>query len=167
MTNSTTIEIPLTHGYKTIIDETDLRLITKKMQVGIYKTSGPYALHNIRTENGVRPARFHRLIMEQILGRTLNANESVDHIDGDGLNNRRSNLRLCTHSTNAMNSKQRSDNKSGYKGVCFHKLSGLWRSYIRVNKKQRSLGYYKTPEQAHEAYKRAAVEYYGEFARFE
>ena len=165
--NSTPIRIPLNKGFFTVIDSTDQDIVIKSLQVTVSSASTKdYATINLKTPNGIRPIRLHRLIMERMLGRALERHELVDHIDGDGLNNQRANLRLCTKATNAINSKRRSDNQSGFKGVCFHPYSGLWRAYIRANNKQQSLGYYKTPEEAHEAYKKAAAEIYGEFARF-
>jgi hypothetical protein len=168
MSHSNTILVPLNQGYFTEIDEVDQEIVTIKLQFTTSKASTKlYAVKTGITPSGRRPVRIHRLIMERMLGRELLPTEHVDHIDGDGLNNRRSNLRLCTKATNAVNSKRRSDNQSGYKGVCFHPFSGLWRAYITVDGKQHSLGYYKTPQEAHEAYKVAAVKFYGEFARFE
>jgi len=167
MSNHTTICVPLTRGLFTIIDAIDQAILTGKLQATPYKTSGPYATKAMLTSTGRRPVKLHRIIMERMLGRPLEKHEHIDHADGDPLNNRRRNLRICSHTTNAMNAKKRSDNKSGFKGVCLHKATGLWRSYITVNKRKKSLGYYRTPEEAHEAYKRAALEYYGEFARFE
>jgi hypothetical protein len=168
MPHSNTILVPLNRGYFTAIDKIDRDLVTCKLQAAISKTSTKtYATKPMMTARGRRQIRLHRLIMERMLGRTLLPAEHVDHIDGDGLNNHRSNLRLCTKATNAVNSKRRSDNQSGYKGVCFHPFSGLWRAYITVDGKQHSLGYYKTPQEGHEAYKVAAVKFYGEFARFE
>lgn len=168
MADSSTILVPLTRGYFTIIDVIDGDLAELKLQVTTSKTSTKiYAARTMMTDTGKRPVRLHRIIMERVVGRVLLPTELVDHADGDGLNNARNNLRLCTKATNAINSKCRSDNQSGYKGVCYHPFSGLWRAYIRAEGKQHSLGYYKTPEEAHEAYKVAAVKFYGEFARFE
>lgn len=164
---SNTIIVPLNRGYFTAIDEIDADLVTCKFQVGISASTKVYAIKPSTLNGKYKPLKVHRLIMERVLGRPLLPTELVDHADGDGLNNRRSNLRLCTKSTNAVNSKRRSDNQSGFKGVCFHPFSGLWRAYIRAEGKQVSLGYFKTPQEAHEAYKVAAVKFYGEFARFE
>lgn len=87
----------------------------------------------------------------------------VDHVDGDPMNNVRSNLRLCTHAENMRNRKIHSNNKSGYKGVYFGDTS--WRAQIRADGKTYRLGRYKTAEEAHAAYQKAASELHGEFAR--
>jgi hypothetical protein len=96
----------------------------------------------------------------------------VDHINGNTLDNRKENLRLCNNTENCRNSKKSVNNTSGYKGVSYVPWSGKWlrnkpwRAYIVVDRKQISLGMYKTKEEAHEAYKQAAVKYHGEFANF-
>lgn len=91
----------------------------------------------------------------------------VDHIDGDPLNNRRSNLRICTNSQNQANRGVRSQNKLGIKGVSAVKGSfkeTRYRAQIKKNGKVKNLGYYRTPEEAHEVYKAAALELHGEYA---
>lgn len=92
----------------------------------------------------------------------------LDHIDGDKGNDRIENLREATMSQNLGNTKIRKNNKTGYKGVCL-KVKGNYRRYcaqINVNGKVRNLGYFRDPIEAHEAYKKAAIEAFGEFARF-
>ena len=91
----------------------------------------------------------------------------IDHINGDRMDNRRSNLRLVTHQQNIQNSRPRSAN--GYKGVSYLKKSPnaikVWRAYIKPeNSRQLSLGLYETPEKAAKAYDAAAKEYFGEYA---
>lgn len=94
----------------------------------------------------------------------------VDHINNDTLDNRRCNLRVCTMSQNNKNYPKPCTNTLGYKGVHFAKrnyyLSKPWYAMIRVNSKHVYLGYYKTAEEAHEAYCMAALKYHGEFANF-
>ncbi|MEZ7525913.1 HNH endonuclease [Burkholderia vietnamiensis] len=90
----------------------------------------------------------------------------VDHIDGNKLNNTRSNLRLCTYSQNNSNRGKSPNNTSGYKGVYFHKQMQKWQAQIMVNEKNVYLGLFDDPAVAHEAYKKAALEYQGEFANF-
>ncbi len=90
----------------------------------------------------------------------------VDHIDGDKLNNKINNLRAASTRQNQWNSKKPITNTSGYKGAFWHINKKKWISAIKVNKKLIHLGTYKTAEEAHEAYKAAALELHGEFARF-
>jgi hypothetical protein len=91
----------------------------------------------------------------------------IDHIDRDGLNNRRENLRVSTPSQNSQNSRKNSLNTSGFKGVFFQKGLGKWRAQIKTNGKRKSLGCFLSPEEAHEAYCRASDKYHGEFGRTE
>lgn len=95
----------------------------------------------------------------------------IDHINGDPHDNRIANLRPATVAENARNSKKPCTNKSGFKGVHYHddkRSHGQvkkWRAYIKVNGAPKYLGAYKTPEEASEAYLRAAALYHGDFAR--
>jgi len=91
----------------------------------------------------------------------------VDHIDGDGLNNRWDNLRGATNAQNQHNAKNWSTNTTGFKGVCFAKDTGKYQAQITQNKKAIYLGQYDTPEEAHAAYRGAAELLRGEFARTE
>lgn len=90
---------------------------------------------------------------------------SVDHINHDRLDNRIVNLREATEAENKRNSLLRSDNTSGFKGVCENrKRINKWQASIKVNKKLIFLGNYPTPELAAIAYDRAAIRHHGEFA---
>lgn len=87
----------------------------------------------------------------------------IDHINRNPLDNRRSNLRICTQKQNARNVGIRSDNTSGYKGVRYHPQWG-WQAYIANKGKQIHVGWYKTKEEAVKARMRRANEFYGGFA---
>lgn len=92
----------------------------------------------------------------------------VDHEDGDGLNNRRSNLRHATHAQNQFNKCINKNNTSGFKGVSYAAHApGVkkWRAAITCNRQYISLGYHLTPELAAAAYDGAAERLFGEFAR--
>lgn len=91
-------------------------------------------------------------------------NMDIDHINGDRSDNRLVNLRLATASQNQQNSRLQVTSKSGFKGVHLHKQSGRWLARIKHNGVRRSLGLYKTPEEAGAAYLRASIEIFGEFA---
>lgn len=90
----------------------------------------------------------------------------VDHINGDGHDNRWCNLRPATLSQNMHNMRKNSNNKSGYKGVSWHKASRKWVAQIGLNGKRLYLGGYDTPELAYEAFCEAADKYHGEFANY-
>ena len=87
----------------------------------------------------------------------------IDHIDGNGLNNKFANLRLATSAQNSFNQKTRADNTSGYKGVTKHR--NKWKVQITAHGFYYHLGTFDTPELAHMAYCKAAAELHGEFAR--
>jgi hypothetical protein len=90
----------------------------------------------------------------------------VDHINGDTLDNRRENLRVCTRKENNQNCNKRGTlPKSKYKGVVWVKKVGKWKAQIKSDKKTIYLGYFKDELLAAKAYNSAAILYFGEFAR--
>ena len=91
--------------------------------------------------------------------------KQIDHIDGNPLNNRIENLRVATQSENQQNTKIRSNNTTGYKGVYFHKLTGKYAAQARLNGKCIHIGLFTCPKEAAIAYNKAAKELFGEFAR--
>jgi len=106
--------------------------------------------------NGQR--QIHRILLNPRKG------EEIDHIDGNRLNNQRSNLRLATSTQNKRNRGPRKDNTSGYKGVCWHKQRQKWAANIHDGNKYHSLGLHANKIDAAKAYNKAALEYHGEFA---
>lgn len=86
----------------------------------------------------------------------------VDHINGDGLDNRKDNLRVCSQAENCRNQVLSQNNKNGYKGV--RKRNSKYAASIRVNRQLIHLGMYHTAQEAADAYDRAAIEHFGEFA---
>ena len=90
--------------------------------------------------------------------------DQVDHIDGDRSNNKISNLRSATNQQNCFNTKKYSNNRSGFKGVSFHKKSGKWRAQIRYQYVIH-LGYFDKVEEASAAYEKKAEELFGDFKR--
>jgi HNH endonuclease/AP2 domain len=91
----------------------------------------------------------------------------VDHRDTDCANDTWGNLRQATHSQNQANRRRPSNNTSGFKGVFRDRRSSKWRARIVVNRKRKDLGSHVTREAAHAAYRAAAVDHYGDFARFQ
>lgn len=89
----------------------------------------------------------------------------VDHINGDGLDNRISNLRLCKQHENVKNAKRKSTNTSGYKGVYWSPLHRKWRSSIQNSGHRHHLGLFDSAEDAHMAYKKASEKLHQEFGR--
>lgn len=87
----------------------------------------------------------------------------IDHIDGNGLNNQKENLRICTRSENMRNRDKQADNLSGYKGV--YKKDNRYRAQITVEGKQIYLGSYQNIEDAVKAYNEASIKYHGKFSK--
>jgi len=120
-----------------------------------------YPICDFHILNKPRRAWLHHLVIGKKDGFV------VDHINGDVLDNRRDNLRFCTHKENIRKMiKRKSKRKSNsiYKGVCNHKKrEDRWRSYIKVDGKQISLGVYGDEISAAKAYNEAAKKHFGEF----
>ena len=153
--------VTLTKGYEAIIDASDAHIVSgfdwqaKEYEHLVYAT-------RTATVNGVRKElKMHRAILSPPI------DMNVDHISGDGLDNRRSNLRQASHTQNMHNQRKSKNNTSGYKGVSFHKPTGKWRPVIRVGGKMISLGLFFSPEDAANARSNAANTYHGDFARHE
>lgn len=157
MSEPTARRIPLSHSPVTIVDVED---------AGRVMAAGPwqygqcgahvYAQRVVRQPDGSKKVeRLHTFLTGWPL---------VDHIDGNGLNNRRSNLRPATTSQNNANSRQRLG-ISGYRGVARHKPTGLWQAYITKSGRHKSCGYYRDVADAARARDLAAFTQHGEFAR--
>lgn len=153
-------KIPLTHGKFALVDDEDFNELNKYQwhayqdptsKIWYAKRTGP------RINGRQRTIRMH----SQILTHSL-----VDHINHDGLDNRRCNLRPCTVSQNKKNNNGYRSNTSGFKGVYLDKnvmTPHKWRVIIRVNNKNISLGYYDTPQEASRIFNEKSKELYGEF----
>lgn len=134
--------------------------INKNMAVGyVDKTTG-----YLRAKINGSSYRIHRIVFLWHHGFLPDV---IDHKDNNPLNNKIENLRPANASQNNWNSVARVTNTSGFKGVSWHKQKLKWCASIGLaNAKKKWLGAYKTPEEAHEAYKQAAIKHFGEFARY-
>lgn len=151
--------IPLTKGFEAIIDAADVNLIAGVNWHSTFAGHKVYARRDIQISGKWKTVYLHRFI--------AGAPDylEVDHIDGDPLNNRRSNLRLATKSENAQNRGASSLNKSGFKGVCWDSLNKKWRAQIETKGKNKYLGNFSTVEDAYAAYCAANAEMHGDFGR--
>lgn len=155
-----TREIVLTRGKVAIVDAADYEWLNQWQWHARSDGYVWYAARHERLPDGTQVTiRMHR----QILGAVPGA--LVDHCDMNGLNNRRSNLRLASMQENQRNRNAQSNNTSGYKGVSWHQRHGKWYAHITVDGRRKHLGHFDTAEEAANAYNEAACIHYGEFAR--
>ena len=153
--------VPLTQGYEAVIDVDDVGLVSGfSWQVLVLKRQ-TYALRKHRIGLVYRNVYLHRALMDAPAGM------QVDHMDTDGLNNRRGNLRLATRHQNGQNSRLSRRNTSGFKGVSWDRQRNKWRAKIKFGDKQSHLGLFDSAEGAHAAYCEASARLHGEFGRTE
>ena len=153
-----TKRIPLTRGKYAIVDDKDYEWLGQWRWYCDQDERMGYAVRGA-TVNGKRTTlQMHRVILN------LKKGEITDHINGNGLDNRRCNLRKCTPSQNMWNRRKPKNNTSGYIGVDWHKRDKKWQARICRDRKQKHLGCFDDIEEAARAYDRAALELHGEFA---
>jgi len=148
--------VPLTQGAFTKIDVRDATEVMRKSWY-LYREPKTGRRYAVREERGVS-VRLHRWLLNAA------ASEDVDHVNGDGLDNRRENLRKATAAQNTYNARKRSLGTSKYKGVNIDEGRRPWRARIRVDLKLIHLGRFATEEEAARAYDKAARRHFGKFA---
>ncbi|WP_175698488.1 HNH endonuclease [Burkholderia ambifaria] len=149
-------------GQEILVDDEDFESLNQhSWHVDAYG----YAVRN--AEHPLDPSkRWKERMHRTIAGLEFGDTRVPDHINGNKLDNRRANLRVCLQAENMRNAKKRVDNTSGFKGVTYHRASGLWHARIYANCKVVSLGYFQHRENAYEAYRAAAAELHGQFANY-
>jgi hypothetical protein len=145
--------LPLSKGYEAIVDDADYDWLSQWK----WSFCKGYALRRIGPKGQQKAINMHRLILG------YEGPLDVDHINGDGLDNRRCNLRLATRGQNLRNGRAR-PNATGYRGV-YIEWDGVPAAAITINGKRKYLGRFKTLEEAARAYDNAVPKEHGEFAR--
>ena len=152
--------IPLTQGKFAIVDEDDYEpLMLRKWQF----ISTGYAVSNtqISYKKGKQKIKF--IFMHREILQTPNGMQT-DHINGNRLDNRKCNLRICTPMQNMHNRKRDTNSTSIYKGVSWNTNDKSWRAQIGINGEKIHLGCFKSEVMAAKAYNEAAIKYHKEFA---
>jgi len=149
--------ITLSQGKYAIVDDEDFEIVSKFKWSLAHRKGNDYAYRTVIGANGSRSIQLMHTFLMGRLG--------VDHKNGNGLDNRRENLRGCTPSQNAGNMrKSRKSTSSMFKGVYWSKHKGKWHSSIKVNYIKMHLGYFDNEVQAALAYDKAARIVFGVFA---
>jgi len=154
--------IKLDKGYETIVDDSDFEHLNSVGWFALESGGATYAVRHVpkkNTKTGKTLTRMHRVIMGEPL------NKCIDHINGNALDNRWNNLRICSHSQNIRNQKPQIGKTSKYKGVFLDKRTNKWGVKIKVNMKKIHLGQFCNELEAAKVYDKAARKYFGEFAR--
>jgi hypothetical protein len=151
--------VPLTRGCEAIIDASDAGMICQfNWRIQSAGPNHKYAGRSVKLNGHQTIILMHRFICQASPG------DYIDHVNGNRLDNRRDNIRICTQSENLCNRAKQSNNRSGYKGVYLH-APGVWRSRIQFRGNLTDLGLFNDPEAAHQAYVAAARRLHGEFMR--
>ena len=148
-------QIQLTQGKVAIVDDEDFEELNKFKW---YCKRG-YAVRTTRIDDKYQTQFIHRIVNDTPDGLF------TDHINSNKLDNRRQNLRSCTIAENSKNRKLSKNNSSSFKGVSFNKEKGKWIARIRVNNKNKFLGYYDSAEEAASIYDKASIELHKEFCK--
>lgn len=154
--------INLSNGGISVVDDEDYERVK---HIPWYRFDGKttsYVAAKIKNKNGEWVTeRLHRFLISP------DPHQVVDHIDGDGLNNQKSNLRICLQSQNTKNCSLYKTSTTGYKGVTKKIVRGIvkWSARIQVDKKRLSLGLFTSPEEAYAAYCEASQKYHGQFGK--
>lgn len=143
-------------GTQFMVDEKDYERVSK---LTWHICQDGYVLNSVNRRGKGLKIRLHRLLLNPSPGKV------VDHINGDKLDNRMSNLREATRQENCWNSGPRNTNTSGYKGVSFRKDSGKWKAQINIDGKRVNLGHFDCKHDAARMFNFWAKDTQGEFAR--
>lgn len=150
-------DILLHNGLHAIVDDEDYGYLSQFHWFAVSKRGVFYARRDAWFDGRAKSIYMHREVMR------ANTDEYIDHVNHDGLDNRRGNLRKCSMAQNGWNSKKRRNSLTQYKGIWKHNATH-WRAAIRCNGQRFNLGLFSTAIDAAKAYDQKAKELFGEFA---
>lgn len=150
-----TVEIPLSRGLAALVDDADVDLLLRTSWYAIPGSYTWYAARGVRRHDG----RWTTQLMHKV----LTGWPRTDHINGQGLDNRRANLRPATTAENVSNMRKHRGS-SRFKGVCWSRREQRWRATIELDGRQAYLGVFREEEAAAQAYDAAARNHFGQFA---
>ena len=148
-------EIPLTQGKVVLVDDEDFEWLSQWKW--LYHGQG-YAARNTGKYPCQKTILMHRIIVN------VPEDMETDHINHNKLDNRRENLRICTHAENSKNRSIQVNDQSGFKGIYWHKQNHKWVAQISVDGKCLYLGSFDSPKEAARFYDAAVLAYHGDFA---
>lgn len=140
-----------------LVDDADYDRLSKYKWHCRKENTTTYPRTNIVVNGKPKPVLMHQLLNDWAL---------TDHINGNGLDNQRKNLRPATVQQNNRNARKQEGTTSQYKGVCWRKDKKKWNAYIMVDRKRLHLGYFTDEKEAAKAYDAAAKKHFGDFANF-
>lgn len=152
-------EIELTNGMKAIVDDEDYDYLLDYNWRCIKNGKTHYAIFGRRINGKYSNVWMHRMIMD-----AKDRKDEVNHINHNGLDNRRENLRITTHDKVIAQSRVSNNKPTKHKGISYHKPTNKWRARININGKTTYLGYYSNEIEAAQAYEKKATEIFGEYA---
>jgi len=153
-------KIKLTNNKVALVDDGDYNVLNKYKWSAVKHCKTFYAERNSKSKDGKwKTVRMPVVILKIPKGK------EVDHRNGNGLDNQRKNLRVCTRSQNAMNRGIINSNTSGFKGVHWDGVSKKWRAQITYGGKYKHLGFFQNISQAYKAYCMACVKYHKDFSK--
>ena len=168
------MEIPTRYGVTLVVDPEDEALARANWHIHtrnrLSKDGHPrkqyHEVRRSKREGGRTKTEYLGWLVLQAAGRAKpSPKHQCDHINGNPLDNRRSNLRWCTPAQNRENSSKWNRNTNGYKGIYYEEDRGVWRAEIRKAGRKVFLGRFHTKREAAIAYDHAALGYFGEYAR--
>lgn len=155
-------------GYTVLIDDEDYdKIMPYTWYINQKSLRVSRLVYFQRTYRDKNKKKCTIVLSRVILGLQLYDGKICDHINGNTLDNRKENLRICSKKENQRNCRKHKDNKTGFKGIYYQKGAKKYHSQISVNSKIIYLGLFNSPVDAHAAYCQASAKYHGDFGRTE